>query len=624
MRVGIEPVPNSEAEYLRLPKVFSPSTVALLVVGLLSTCAVQNECFNLAFKNFSSHVFTPDEYYVLGLSVSFSPTPNFKDSDFIRVHDAHESFTRSLYLTDYHHDKCYTAKPANEETPPRFRIPKPDFHPLDRVNDENNPYVPAPGLQEYCCRSGQAVKQAVSAAVEWLPKIPNLSWRHRTALVALRHNKDLVIAYADKNLGLVADDATNYLHNGVTCLSKTHRALPTMAFTASNIILSTMYAMRQKLTPLLELLPSWGQLWMTTILSTAAHPRTLRKFKVPAFRLLYKIHKATLGFRPITGNHCWVTQPVAELIAFLLLPYVRATSTYCKDTDDFQRQLSSFRVCGDWYLITYDVVNLYPSIPHVGCRDKIAAFLTRASCACASFIVAAVELILELNYCCFNEIIYKQLIGYATGVACGGECAHIYLEESLAAVFSRHSQHVMFHRRYIDDGFVIFSGSFEQFCALRDELTSIDPVNLQFTWETSRSHAVFLDVIVSKTGDWQTTGYLNFSCFQKAVNRYLYLPFSTATPRHVLSGFIKGELIRYIKRSSQQVDFFTMKTLFWLRLRARGYSVAFLRLTFAAAPSYARRDWLLSTRTKEETKTHIMILNFSAQLQAANLTPAPL
>jgi hypothetical protein len=146
---------------------------------------------------------------------------------------------------------------------------------------------------------------------------------------------------------------------------------------------------------------------------------------------------------------------------------------------------------------------------------------------------------------------------------------------------------------------------------------------LQFTWETSRSHAVFLDVIVSKTGDWQTTGYLNFSCFQKAVNRYLYLPFSTATPRHVLSGFIKGELIRYIKRSSQQVDFFTMKTLFWLRLRARGYSVAFLRLAFAAAPSYARRDWLLSTRTKEETKTHYDP-EFFCSTSSSESHPAPL
>ena len=82
--------------------------------------------------------------------------------------------------------------------------------------------------------------------------------------------------------------------------------------------------------------------------------------------------------------------------------------------------------------------------------------------------------------------------------------------------------------------------------------------------------------------------FLNFCCFQKAVNRYLYLPFSTATPRHVLSGFIKGELIRYIKRSSQQIGFFKMKTIFWLRLRARGYSVAFLRLAFAAAPCVAR------------------------------------
>ena len=619
MRAGIEPIPNSEAEYMRLPRTFSPSTVALLVVGLLSACAVQNECYNLAFKNFSSYEFSPEEYYVLGLSVNFSPTPTFKEGDYDRVQAAHDTFTRSLYLTDYHYDRD-SNRPASEQPPARFRIPSPGFHPLDRVNDKYNPYTPAPGLKEYAARSAGAVRQAVTTAVERLPKIPNLSWRHRKALVDLRHNHDLVIAFADKNLGLVADDAANYLRNGIACLGNTHRTLPTTAFTASNLILTTMSAMRDRLSPLLHLLPQWGKLWMTAVLSTAAHPRSMKKFKVPAFRLLYKIHKSVLGFRPITGNHCWATQPVAELIAFLLLPFVRETPTYCKDTDDFQRQLSTVRVYGNWYLITYDVVNLYPSIPHQGCRDKIAAFLQRAGCKCVAFIVTAVELILELNYCMFNAIIYMQLIGYATGVACGGECAHLYLEESLADVFARYSQYIVFHRRYIDDGFIIFSGSFEQFTALRAELTAIDPINLQFTWETSLSHTVFLDVIVSKTGDWQNTCYLNFCCFQEAVNRYLYLPFSTATPRHVLSGFIKGELIRYIKRSSQQIDFFKMKTIFWLRLRARGYSVAFLRLAFAAAPCYAERDRLLSIRVdKEETKAHIMILDFCAQLQSANL-----
>ena len=67
----------------------------------------------------------------------------------------------------------------------------------------------------------------------------------------------------------------------------------------------------------------------------------------------------------------------------------------------------------------------------------------------------------------------------------GGECAHLYLEESLANVFARYSQYIVFHRRYIDDGFIVFSGIFEQFTAL----ASVDPINLQFTWETSLSHA---------------------------------------------------------------------------------------------------------------------------------------
>ena len=38
------------------------------------------------------------------------------------------------------------------------------------------------------------------------------------------------------------------------CLGKTHRALPTTAFTASNLILTTLSAMRDRLSPLLHLL----------------------------------------------------------------------------------------------------------------------------------------------------------------------------------------------------------------------------------------------------------------------------------------------------------------------------------------------------------------------------------
>ena len=107
----------------------------------------------------------------------------------------------------------------------------------------------------------------------------------------------------------------------------------------------------------------WASQWIDGILG-GHHPAMTFAFAIPSFRLLYKIHKSKLGMRPITGNHVWVTQPLALLLAALLLPYVRATSTYVQDTDDFQRNLSSVVVLGDYFLVTYDVERLYPSIPH--------------------------------------------------------------------------------------------------------------------------------------------------------------------------------------------------------------------------------------------------------------------
>jgi hypothetical protein len=266
------------------------------------------------------------------------------------------------------------------------------------------------------------------------PTIPNLSRRHRDALRELRLNSDLVIAYADKNLGLIADDAASYLAHGLDSLRATHRCLPAGPHTASNVVLETLYAMRTRLTPFLPALPPWAAKWVTVLL-TGVHPRTKRAFQVPAFRLLYKIHKKTLGFRPITGNHCWATQPLALLLAFLLLPFVRCTSTYVKDSDEFQMFLEQVDVDDGHLLITYDVVNLYPSIPHRTCRENVTSFLRGMGCPFSDFAAAALELILQYNYCDFAGRVWQQIVGYATGVACGGECAHLYLEVALSPVF---------------------------------------------------------------------------------------------------------------------------------------------------------------------------------------------
>ena len=103
-----------------------------------------------------------------------------------------------------------------------------------------------------------------------------------------------------------------------------------------------MDAMRRALSPLLPELPEWMAKWIIVLLATAAHPRTRKKFQVPAFRLLYKLHKSKLGFRGITGNFCWATQPIAELVAYIyrgrLEPNCRRHRRQCELGIRFQRR----------------------------------------------------------------------------------------------------------------------------------------------------------------------------------------------------------------------------------------------------------------------------------------------
>jgi hypothetical protein len=180
------------------------------------------------------------------------------------------------------------------------------------------------------------------------------------------------------------------------------------------------------------------------------------------------------------------------------------------------------------------------SIPHGPCKRCIEQHLATQNCPYTSFLATTIGLILTYNFCDFMNSIWQQLTGYATGVANGGEVAHIYLEETIGPVLAAHAANISFHRRYIDDGFLIFTGTKEQLLSLFTALNAVDPDHLELTYECSRTSAVFLDLVTYKGDRWRASGVLDFKVYQKPINRYLYLPFSTETPTHVLLGFIRG------------------------------------------------------------------------------------
>jgi hypothetical protein len=64
---------------------------------------------------------------------------------------------------------------------------------------------------------------------------------------------------------------------------------------------------------------------------------------------------------------------------------------------------------------------------------------------------------------------------------------------------------------------------------------------------------------------------LYVTTYQKAMNKYLYLPYLSHHPQHVFKGIIKGELIRYTKTNTYKEDYLAIAKSFRNRLVARGY-----------------------------------------------------
>ena len=118
------------------------------------------------------------------------------------------------------------------------------------------------------------------------------------------------------------------------------------------------------------------------------HPRGGGEYRLPLFRLTIKVHKTPVQGRPITGNQRWITQPLAELLAELMQPYVKETPVFTKDSDQINRELNEFSVGGDDLIIVYDIVRLCPSIPHELCYVLLRRHLNAQGCRYTDFVIA--------------------------------------------------------------------------------------------------------------------------------------------------------------------------------------------------------------------------------------------
>ncbi len=86
---------------------------------------------------------------------------------------------------------------------------------------------------------------------------------------------------------------------------------------------------------------------------------------------------------------------------------------------------------------------------------------------------------LTLNFCHFDNKVFQQILGFAS-VTCGAEAADIYLHELLREEFEKVSSFIRTYKRFIDDAFLIWTGTvYRAEQLLRDLNTKLDMPTLK-------------------------------------------------------------------------------------------------------------------------------------------------
>ena len=156
-------------------------------------------------------------------------------------------------------------------------------------------------------------------------------------------------------------------------------------------------------------------------------------------------------------------------------------------------------------------------------------------------------------------------------------------------IIEQYSNYLLLYRRFIDDIFAIWVGPKD---TLLDFLEALNTKSgrIKLTHCISDSSISFLDLFLYRDA---SSSVLQFSTFQKPLNKYLYIPFESFHPSSNKKAFIKGELIRYARNSSSFRAFSETREKFWKRLRVRGYPLRFLLPLFREIRYSDRRRWLI-------------------------------
>jgi hypothetical protein len=342
-------------------------------------------------------------------------------------------------------------------------------------------------------------------------------------------------------------------------------------------------------------------------LDTSMLPKQMQKFVwhsppglvVPQFYGIPKIHKNPWKIRPIVPSHNWITAHVAKIVDHLLHPIMKKLFPWIVESSrEVALRLHEYKdkKMNDILLLKGDVKSMYTNVPRQGILEVLQEIFKEFPLLCTPrvkhFILEAVRFVNHHCFFSYNGQDFWQSDGLAMGSPSAPVLANIYM-----GWYERKIRYVtgeVVYFRYIDDILAIIktkNGSIPKRLQTR-----VSAPGLEIEWEKSEEFVSFLDLSVFSL---DTRIYTEL--YEKKLNHFQYIPWSSAHPRPVLKGFIKAELLRFLCASTYEEGFSRARRNFWHHLRARGYPPYILHKWFGQVSWGDRFVFLAGHRRETQT-----------------------
>lgn len=490
--------------------------------------------------NLSDFPLTRDQLELLGLGLSFIPTPHPRRFCGAELVDDFK-ILRNTHLARYSIGLPVTANIIRDNI-------------CDAIEGELNRIRPAPTES-------------------------NIPPRLRRALKELQDNKDIIVTSADKGDVVVIMNVSHYTDLAWKHLSDSSTYLPLSEDPTPTIVAEfNAYLRRCR---------------EDRVIDAGLYDR----LKLPddtAVQTMYflpKIHKTPLKLRPIVSCSGGPTERASRYLNRLLQPHARAVDSYVENSIEVINHLRDLTLPVNTTLVSLDVESLYTNISH---PLAIATF-TRRFQDHPKFV-----LLLDLfKFVLFNNVLqfdgrnFKQTCGIAMGTSLAPALATIVVADLEEKYLNGCRLRPLCWWRFIDDVLAVWSHSVNELDEFTDGLNHLEP-RIRFTVESSFLSTTFLDLRIYKPPDFATRGKLATSISYKPTNTFTYGEGSSHIASHTFRGIAIGETVRALRNTDTNLKFIAARRRLLRRFRDRNYS----RTALAAIKNinFAQRENYLETR----------------------------